>query len=193
MSPVSPVHPVHPVSPPQTRWIDVPGAPVAQARWSSPLGNMTLAATDQGLAGAWFDDQKHHPGALPLPQDPSQRWLAEARAQLQAYFEGRLTHFDLPLDLRGTPFQREVWRALCAIRPGETVSYGTLARHCERAAAVRAVGAAVGRNPASVIVPCHRVVGHDGGLTGYAGGLDRKRSLLALEARQLALLDLSVG
>lgn len=159
-----------------------PAAPLtAQARFDSPLGPLTLAASEAGLAGAWFDGQKHHPGPLALPVDPSQRWLALALQQLRAYFDGRLRRFELPLDLRGTPFQQGVWRALQGIASGSTSTYGALARAAGNLQAVRAVGAAVGRNPVSVIVPCHRVLGSDGSLTGYAGGLDRKQALLVLE------------
>ena len=154
---------------------------VAQCRWASPLGPLTLAATARGLAGAWFDGQRHHPGALAAPHEPMHPWLAQATDELAGYFAGRGGGFSVPLDLHGTPFQRAVWQALLAIAPGTTTSYGQLAAALGRPAAVRAVGAAVGRNPASVIVPCHRVLGADGGLTGYAGGLPRKQALLALE------------
>jgi len=154
----------------------------AQARWASPLGPMTLVASDAGLAGVWFDAQRHHPGELPLPEDPTQRWLALAMQQLERYFAGTLPRFELPLDLHGTPFQRRVWQALLAIPPGGTTHYAALAACAGAPAAARAVGAAVGRNPVSVIVPCHRVLGRDGSLTGYAGGLQRKQALLALEA-----------
>jgi methylated-DNA-[protein]-cysteine S-methyltransferase len=158
-----------------------PAPLVAQATFDSPLGAITLVASEAGLAGAWFEGQKYHPGPLALPVDPAQRWLALAIAQLRDYFDGRLQRFELPLDLRGTPFQRGVWQALCGIAAGATTSYGALAERTGAPAAVRAVGAAVGRNPASVIVPCHRVLGRDGSLTGYAGGLHRKQALLALE------------
>ena len=107
--------------------------------------------------------------------------LRRAADQLHAYFAGEMLAFDVPLDLQGTPFQRRVWQALLAIPGGETRSYGEIARALGSAAAVRAVGGAVGRNPVSVIVPCHRVIGSDGSLTGYAGGVDRKRALLKLE------------
>ena len=159
----------------------LPAPLLAQARFDSPLGPLTLAASDAGLAGAWFDRQKHHPGPLALPVDPSQRWLALAIHQLRAYFDHRLHRFELPLDLRGSIFQRGVWQALCGIATGATTSYGALAAAAGRPDAVRAVGAAVGRNPVSVIVPCHRVLGCDGSLTGYAGGLERKQALLVLE------------
>jgi methylated-DNA-[protein]-cysteine S-methyltransferase len=153
----------------------------AQARFSSPLGTMLLARTDTGLAGAWFESQKWHPEAFNAPERPDDPLLQLAATQIADYFAGRRTHFDLPLDLHGTAFQQAVWRALCAIEAGATQSYAAVARSVGSPQAVRAVGAAVGRNPVSVIVPCHRVVGTDGSLTGYAGGLDRKRALLALE------------
>jgi methylated-DNA-[protein]-cysteine S-methyltransferase len=113
---------------------------------------------------------------------PAQRWLHAAAEALSAYFERGEWPRDLPLDLSaGTPFQRAVWRALLALPPGRTCTYGAIALQAGRPAAVRAAGAAVGRNPVSVLVPCHRVLGHGGALTGYAGGLDRKRALLAHE------------
>jgi methylated-DNA-[protein]-cysteine S-methyltransferase len=154
---------------------------VAQARCDTPLGPLTLAATGRGLAGAWFDGQKHHPGPLPVPQRPGQRFIAQAMEELAAYFAGRLQRFEVPLDLHGTPFQRAVWQALAGIAPGSTCTYAALAVSMGTANAARATGAAVGRNPVSVIVPCHRVLGYDGGLNGYAGGLERKAALLRLE------------
>jgi methylated-DNA-[protein]-cysteine S-methyltransferase len=160
----------------------VQAACTAQASTSSPLGPILLARTANGLAGAWFAYQKHHPGALDAPEVPDDPLLADAADQLRAYFAGRAIAFDLPLDLQGTPFQRSVWQALLGIAPGHTRSYGAIAAAIGAASAVRAVGGAVGRNPVSVIVPCHRVIGRDGALTGYAGGLERKRVLLALEA-----------
>ena len=155
----------------------------AQSRIASPLGPLLLARTAEGLAGVWFEDQKHHPGRLDAPQVDDDALLVRTAAQLQAYFDGASESFDLPLDLQGSAFQRAVWAALLAIEPGATRSYADIARAIGAPRAVRAVGAAVGRNPVSVIVPCHRVVGSGGALTGYAGGLDRKRALLALEAR----------
>jgi len=155
---------------------------VAQCRIDTPLGPLTLAATGRGLAAALFDAQRHHPGEIPAPPRPGQAHLAQAAHELAAYFAGTLRHFTVPLDPRGTPFQQQVWRALLGIAPGHTTSYGALAAQVGRPAAARAVGAAVGRNPIAIIVPCHRVVGSDGSLTGYAGGLPRKRALLALEA-----------
>jgi methylated-DNA-[protein]-cysteine S-methyltransferase len=148
----------------------------------SPLGGITLAATDEGLAGAWFDRQRHWPDTSGWQPDPEHPVLREAAAQLGDYFAGRRQHFDLPLDLtHGTGFQQAVWQALLAIPAGRTTSYGALSAGIGKPAAVRAVGAAVGRNPISVIVPCHRVLGTNGSLTGYAGGLERKSALLELE------------
>lgn len=159
----------------------VHAACTAQCTVASPLGPVLLARTAKGLAGVWFEGQKHHPGALTAPVRPNDPVLSEAASQLERYFAGASTSFDLPLDLLGTPFQQSVWRALLAIPAGSTRSYGAIAAHVASAAAVRAVGGAVGRNPVSVFVPCHRVVGADGSLTGYAGGVDRKRALLTLE------------
>jgi methylated-DNA-[protein]-cysteine S-methyltransferase len=154
----------------------------AQAVVDTPLGRVRLARTAHGLAGLWFDGQKHHPGELAAPQRPADPLLRQAAAQLRRYFEGRGARFDVPLDLHGTPFQRAVWQALLSIPPGRSCSYGEVAQAIGAPGAARAVGAAVGRNPVSLIVPCHRVLGHDGSLTGYAGGVERKRALLALEA-----------
>lgn len=153
----------------------------AQSTIDSPLGPILLARTARGLAGAWFEGQKDHPGPLDAPVVDDDPILRAASAQLADYFAGRIAHFDLPLDLHGTGFQLGVWKALLAIAQGQTRSYGDIARALGSPRAVRAVGAAVGKNPVSVIVPCHRVVGSDGSLTGYAGGVERKRALLALE------------
>ena len=148
----------------------------------SRLGGVTLAATDEGLAGAWFDHQKHSPDTAGWQPNDAHPVLREASAQLRDYFGGKRQQFDLLLDLsHGTEFQQSVWQALLAIPSGATTSYGALSAGVGKPAAVRAVGAAVGRNPISVIVPCHRVVGKDGSLTGYAGGLERKTALLELE------------
>ena len=159
---------------------------IVQTPFQSPLGPMTLAATQAGLAGVWFDGQRHLPAELAGPT----RWptnanhpaLKKAVLQLSEYFAGKRRIFDVPLDLSGgTAFQQTVWRALLAIAPGQMTSYGSISKIIANPAAVRAVGAAVGRNPISIIVPCHRVLGADGALTGYAGGLDRKTALLKLE------------
>ncbi|MEY4750314.1 MAG: hypothetical protein RIQ60_2528 [Pseudomonadota bacterium] len=155
-----------------------------QAHFESPLGGITLAASQAGLAGLWFDAQAHHPGPIDAPVDPHQIHIARAAEELGWYWRGELSQFTVALDARGTAFQCAVWQALRDIEPGQLSSYGAIARQLGNPSAVRAVGGAVGRNPVSVIVPCHRVVGHDGSLTGYAGGLERKRALLALEGRQ---------
>ncbi|MDM0043874.1 methylated-DNA--[protein]-cysteine S-methyltransferase [Variovorax dokdonensis] len=149
---------------------------------TSALGGITLAATDRGLAGVWFDAQRHSPDTTGWIISDDHPVLRQAAAQLTDYFAGTRQRFDVPLDLsHGTPFQQSVWQALLRIPHGATSSYGRLGTEIGRSAAVRAVGAAVGRNPLSVIVPCHRVLGANGSLTGYAGGLDRKVRLLALE------------
>lgn len=157
----------------------------AQHTLASPLGEVLLARTDTGLAGLWFDGQKDHPGTLTAPQRPDDPLLADVARQLAEYFTGQRGVFDLPLDLHGTPFQRAVWQALLAIAAGDTCSYSDIARAVGLPSAVRAVGAAVGKNPVSIIVPCHRVLGRHGALTGYAGGLERKRALLGLEAHPI--------
>ena len=153
-----------------------------RTRFESPLGPMTLAASSQGLCGVWFDGQKHQPDPQAWPQDAAHPVLLQTQAQLAEYFSGQRCVFELPLDLgAGTDFQQAVWRGLLEIAPGATTAYGELARRIGKPLAVRALGAAVGRNPISIIVPCHRVLGADGALTGYAGGLDRKTALLRLE------------
>ncbi len=155
---------------------------VAQARLDSPLGPLLAAATQLGLAGLWFDGQAHHPGALAAPANANNPFIVQAQRALDAYWRGAVPRrFELPLDLLGTPFQRRVWQALLRIAPGRTCSYGEVAASAGSAGAVRAAGAAIGRNPVSIIVPCHRVIGRDGSLTGYAGGLHRKQALLELE------------
>ncbi len=153
----------------------------AQATIATPLGTLLLARTAKGLAGAWFENQKHHPEPLTAVRRPDDALLRRAADQLLEYFAGERAQFDLPLDLHGTEFQRAVWQQLLAIPPSGTTSYGAIAKALGSASAVRAVGGAVGRNPISVIVPCHRVVGVDGSMTGYAGGVDRKHALLELE------------
>jgi methylated-DNA-[protein]-cysteine S-methyltransferase len=155
---------------------------IVQTRYESPLGPMIVAATDSGLAGLWFEGQRHLPDSSAWPVRPQHPVLRQAITQLEEYFGGRRTGFELPLDLQGgTAFQQSVWQALLSIPRGGTMSYGVLSQRIGQPAAVRAVGAAVGRNPLSIVVPCHRVLGADGTLTGYAGGLQRKSALLQLE------------
>ena len=148
----------------------------------SPVGTLTLVATDEGLAGIlWANDR---PGRVRLPieaEDGSHPVLVETAHQLEQYFAGHREVFSVPLDLAGTAFQRKVWSALQTIPFGETRSYRQIASQIGNPAAVRAVGAANGRNPVAIIAPCHRVLGSSGALTGFAGGLDTKAHLLALE------------
>ena len=157
-------------------------APIFQTTWQSPLGLMVIAASKVGLAGAWFADQKHVPDWSGWQGQPDHPVLNQALKALRSYFAGEKERPLIELDLRsGTEFQQSVWRALLTTPWGTSVSYGQLAAAVGRPSAVRAVGAAVGRNPVSILVPCHRVLGADGSLTGYAGGLQRKTALLQLE------------
>ncbi|MEO8937641.1 MAG: methylated-DNA--[protein]-cysteine S-methyltransferase [Burkholderiaceae bacterium] len=162
---------------------------VAWLRHDSPIGPLLLAATAHGLRALYMAAHRH------VADEPAPTWipaeraepaavaiLQRAREQLDAYFAGRRIAFDLPIDVDGSPFQRAVWAGLRTIPFGETISYGELARRIGNAKAVRAVGLANGRNPVSIVVPCHRVIGADGSMTGYGGGIDRKVFLLALEA-----------
>ncbi|MEO5734874.1 MAG: methylated-DNA--[protein]-cysteine S-methyltransferase [Rubrivivax sp.] len=144
-----------------------------------------MAATAAGLAAALFDGQAHHPGALAAPVTTDHPHLKLAARELEAYFKGGLQRFSVPLDPIGTAFQQAVWLALLQIDCGALSTYSAIASRIEKPLAVRAVGAAIGRNPISIIVPCHRVVGRDGSLTGYAGGLRRKAALLQLEGAPL--------
>nr|WP_315245907.1 methylated-DNA--[protein]-cysteine S-methyltransferase [uncultured Albidiferax sp.] len=156
--------------------------PPDYSHFATPLGPMLAAATDQGLCGLWFDGQRHQPDMGSWRLVPDHPLLLQTAAFMAAYFTGDTAHFGLPLDLAGgTPFQQAVWRALLQIPRGATTSYGALSQSVGHPSAVRAVAGAVGRNPVSVLVPCHRVLGMDGSLTGYAGGLERKTALLQLE------------
>ena len=149
---------------------------------STPLGGMTLVATEAGLSGCWFDHQRHKPSLQHLPWGPKQHWLGLAKEQVREYFAGHRQQFELALDaLSGSVFQQQVWQALRQIPFGRFSTYGELAQHLNHANGARAVGMAVGRNPWSIIVPCHRVVAANRALTDYAGGLDRKYSLLRHE------------
>jgi methylated-DNA-[protein]-cysteine S-methyltransferase len=155
---------------------------IACTTWTSPLGPMLLAASPDGLTGAWFDGQRHFAGRdAAWTIDANRPILREAVRELRAYFDGRLRAFDLPLDPQGTPFQRSIWHAIARVPYGSTITYADLARDAGAQGAARAAGAATGRNPLSIVVPCHRIVGASGALTGYAGGLARKRALLDLE------------
>jgi methylated-DNA-[protein]-cysteine S-methyltransferase len=150
----------------------------------SPFGPILLTTEDSTLTGLFFHGQRHEP--VPGPDwkpDPGSSLFKEAARQLAGYFSGRRRSFRIPLRPRGTPFQEKVWQAITTIPYGATASYRGLAEKIDKPNAVRAVGAAVGRNPISVIIPCHRVIGKDGSLTGYAGGLERKKALLDLEQK----------
>jgi methylated-DNA-[protein]-cysteine S-methyltransferase len=153
----------------------------------SPVGALKLIASDRGLAVLAWDDEKDHrvPRLAATPSD-DHPVLIEAERQLAEYFAGTRTKFTVKLDFAGTDFQREVWQALLTIPYGETRSYGQIARQIGKPDAVRAVGAANGRNPISIIAPCHRVIGSTGKLTGFGGGLPAKAQLLALEGGALA-------
>ncbi|MEV0783767.1 methylated-DNA--[protein]-cysteine S-methyltransferase [Streptomyces sp. NPDC050423] len=146
----------------------------------SPYGPLTLVATDGVLAGLYMTAQRHRPPEETFGE-PDHGPFDETIRQLDAYFAGELREFDLPLHLDGTPFQRTVWAELQRIPYGETRSYGELADILGKPGASRAVGLANGKNPVGIIVPCHRVIGASGSLTGYGGGLDRKQRLLAFE------------
>ena len=161
---------------------------------SSPLGKIHLLASEQGLAALYFDAQvEDMDRRFPRSQrtDPRRNpWLLRTEGWLSCFFAGDLDYVvDVPLDLTGTPFQLSVWESLRSIGPGGTRGYGELARQLDKPDASRAVGAAVGRNPVSILIPCHRVVGASGKLTGYAGGLDAKRFLLEHEQRNAALAE----
>jgi len=151
----------------------------------SPLGKITLASDGTSLMGLWFENQSHFAEGLSAnPQEAPLTVFDEAVRWLDAYFGGAVPDFMPPVRLEGTAFRKRVWEALMTIPYGQTVTYGALAASLGlKPGAARAVGGALARNPISLIVPCHRVVGSGGGLTGYAGGLERKRRLLALETR----------
>lgn len=148
------------------------------ARIPSPIGPLLLHVTEEALSGLYLEDPD---GALPPAAPQDHPIVAQARRELDEYFAGARRDFEVPLALAGTGFQQEVWAALLALPFGATTTYGALAASLGRPLAVRAVGAANGRNPVSIIVPCHRVIGADGGLRGYAWGTGRKRWLLAHE------------
>ena len=156
----------------------------------TPLGELLLLAGDDGLTALYTPDSRGRPVSAPANLPRGSAVLTEARAQLLTYFAGTRTRFTIPLAPAGTDFQRKVWRALVEIPCGERVSYATIAQRIGAPNAVRAVGHANGHNPISIVVPCHRVVGSDGSLTGYGGGLWRKQWLLDHEARLAGLKTL---
>jgi methylated-DNA-[protein]-cysteine S-methyltransferase len=152
--------------------------------FQSPHGRMLLVADEKALASVSFVGQKYAPRvAKDWTRDGAHAPIARAKRELAEYFAGRRRRFTVRLAPRGTPFQRRVWRAIAGVAFGRTIPYAELARRAGRPGSARAAGAATGRNPIGIIVPCHRIVGSNGALTGYAGGLGRKRALLALEAR----------
>lgn len=164
------------------------------SHYQSPLGTLLLAADDTGLTGLWFEGQKYF--AFSLEKEHEEREIPvfeKAKNWLDLYFAGKEPDFSVPFHLNGTEFQREVWEMLCSIPYGKTVTYGALARQLAAKRGLshmsaQAVGGAVGHNKISIIVPCHRVVGTNGSLTGYAGGLDRKIKLLQLEKADMKRL-----
>ena len=150
--------------------------------FKSPQGEMLLVATARGLAGVYFRGQKYFPAkAKEWRRDPACAILRQAKGELAEYFAGKRKRFAVPLDPDGTPFQRSVWISIAKVAFGKTITYGELAKLAGHPGSARAAGAATGRNPIGIIVPCHRIMGANGSLTGYAGGLHRKRALLALE------------
>lgn len=162
-----------------------PNEPLSLAEITTPMGTLFLVAGDRGLRWARFDDPRQAAGAFGddprFELDPNHPHLKLALGQLRGYFAGSLRVFNIPLDPAGSDFELAVWERSLAIAHGDTATYGQIARDLGKPGSARAVGAALGRNPICVIAPCHRVVGSDGSLTGYAGGLERKKALLALE------------
>lgn len=152
-----------------------------QIKIASPIGNLFLVASSKGLRGIFWNKQSSRIVSTPDLCVQEEKILDDASRQLREYFSGQRRNFDLPLDLEGTTFQKKVWQQLQRIPFGKTVSYGDVAKRIKNPKAVRAVGSANGKNPACVIVPCHRVIASDGTIGGYSGGLQVKRKLLALE------------
>jgi len=151
---------------------------------SSPVGELKLVASEKGLVAIlWENDNPRRVLLGEMKNDVRQPILLETERQLKEYFEGKRQEFSIPLDMRGTAFQKNVWEALLAIPFGETRSYGQLAKQLGRPSAARAVGGASGRNPLSIVVPCHRVIGASGELTGFAGGIGAKERLLKIESQ----------
>ena len=157
---------------------------LAYDNYESPQGPMLITATPKGLAGVYFKGQKHFPKKREWQRDLRHPVLRRARRELEEYFAGRRRRFEVALDPDGTPFQRSVWKAISRVGFGKTITYGALAAKAGSPGSARAAGAATGRNPISIVVPCHRIMGANGALTGYAGGLQRKRALLALEGME---------
>jgi methylated-DNA-[protein]-cysteine S-methyltransferase len=153
------------------------------ATYQSPLGEMLVISTADALVGLHFIGQKYFPRVdAAWKEDPNVAPIRETIKQLDEYFAGERDRFDVPLGPYGTSYQHAIWNAISTVRYGETITYGELARRAGHPQDARAAGAATGQNPIGIIVPCHRIIGANGKLTGYAGGLDKKRALLALEA-----------
>ena len=151
--------------------------------YESPYGRMLLVASGDGLSGVYFEGQKYYPSiGAEWRRDEQHPVIAQAGRELAGYFARERRDFDVALAPEGTPFQLKIWQAIARVAFGETISYAQLAESAGYPGHARAAGAATGRNPLTIIVPCHRIVASTGALTGYAGGLDRKRALLALEA-----------
>jgi methylated-DNA-[protein]-cysteine S-methyltransferase len=150
--------------------------------YESPMGRLLIVATDQSLSGLYFVDQKYYREVEPeWLRGDHHKVVRETARELTEYFAAARKQFGIPLAAQGTPFQTSVWKAISSVKYGESITYSELARRAGHPGAVRAAGTATGRNPITIIVPCHRIVGSDGSLTGYAGGLDRKRALRELE------------
>ncbi len=158
---------------------------MAHCTYPSPLGALTLVASDAGLQALWWPDDPRAPDLG--DNDPDHPVLRQAVAELDGYFAGERTTFDVALDPAGTDFQRQAWEVLRGIPYGQTITYGEQARRLGDPRKARAVGAANGRNPISIVVPCHRVVGASGALTGFAGGVDAKRWLLEFECEHAGI------
>lgn len=156
---------------------------LAYDEFESPQGTMLITATPKGVAGVYFKGQKHFPKRRDWQRDARHPVLRRAKRELREYFAGKRRRFSVALDPQGTPFQRSVWKQIAKIGFGATLSYGELARRAGHPGSARAAGAATGRNPIGILVPCHRIIGANGALTGYAGGVFRKRALLAMEER----------
>ena len=151
--------------------------------YDSPMGKMLIVAADEGLRGLYFIDQKYYREVEDgWTRAPKHHVVRQTAREMQQYFAGDRKEFDVPLAAEGTPFQARVWTAISSVKYGASITYSELARRAGHPDAIRAAGTATGRNPITIIVPCHRIVGSDGSLTGYAGGLDRKRALQALES-----------
>ncbi len=162
--------------------------------YESPMGRMLIVAGPDALTGLYFIDQKYYREVEPdWVRSPAHSVVHSTARQMAEYFEGKRREFDLPIAPEGTPFQSAIWTAIASVKYGDLITYSELARRAGHPGAIRAAGAATGRNPITIIVPCHRIVGSNGSLTGYAGGLDRKRALQELESGARPLFRASAG